>query len=102
MGGLGGGEGLVIDCRTRLQFEGERTAVRTKGVNVAPRSPTGLISELEFGMFTRLQSGGRCVQEPPVQGLGWELWPRFVPRAEPLRSVCPSLLCPITEGPSWP
>lgn len=55
MGDLGGGEGLVVQRRTQLQFEGERTAVRTTGVNAAPRSPTG----------ATLRAGVRDVRAPP-------------------------------------
>lgn len=69
MGSLGGVEAWWSIEGSGSSLKGERTAVRTEAGNGAPRSLPALISELEFRASRRLQSGGRCVQEPPNQEL---------------------------------
>ena len=74
-GRLGGREAWWSIEGSHFSLKGERTLVRTAAGNGAPRSLTALTSELEFRVSRRLQSGGRCVEEPANQGLRRVLWP---------------------------
>lgn len=101
MGSLGGREAWWSIEGSHFSLKGERTLVRTAAGNGAPRSLTALTS-----------AGVQGIQAPPEwrtvrreaceSGAAPGAMALFAPRAEPLRSVCFSLLCPITEGPSWP
>ena len=99
MGSLGGREAWWSIEGSHFSLKGERTLVRTAAGSSQPHS-------------ANLRAGVQGVQAPPEwrtvrtgtceSGAAPGPMASFAPRAEPLCFVCFSLLCPITEGPSWP